>query len=78
MGCQRRPTRRSPPPLGPKWDHDRNDGELVDQPSRFDADTAKSRSVYENGMLRTVRHCRDALRDDGRLVVVFANKQPEA
>ena len=29
-------------------------------------------------MLRTFRRCRDALRDDGRLVVVFANKQPAA
>ena len=65
-------------PLGPKWDADRNDGELVDQPSRFDADSAQSRRVYEDGMLRAFRNCGTALRDDGRLVVVFANKQPEA
>ena len=65
-------------PLGPKWDSDTNDGELVDQPSRFDGDGAESRKVYEDGMLRTFERCRDALVDDGRLVVVFANKQPDA
>ena len=65
-------------PLGPKWDRDTNDGELVDQPSRFDGNRAESRKVYEDGMLRTFEHCRDALVDDGRLVVVFANKQPDA
>ena len=65
-------------PLGPKWDADRNDGELVDQPSRFDANGAQSRRVYEDGMLRAFRNCGNALRDDGRMVVVFANKQPEA
>ena len=66
------------PPLGPKWDPDANDGELVDQPGRFDGDAAQSRGVYEEGMLRSLRHCHDALREDGRLVVVFANKQPSA
>ena len=65
-------------PLGPKWDRDTNDGELVDQPSRFDGNGAESRQVYEDGMLRTFERCRDALVDDGRLVVVFANKQPDA
>ena len=65
-------------PLGPKWDRAANDGELVDQPGRFAADGAQSRKVYEDGMLRALRHCNDALQDDGRLVVVFANKQPEA
>ncbi len=65
-------------PLGPKWDREANDGELVDQPSRFDADVAKSREAYEHGMFRVFRNCHDALREDGRLVVVFANKQPSA
>ena len=65
-------------PLGPKWNRDTNDGELVDQPSRFDGNRAESRQVYEDGMLRTFERCRDALVDDGRLVVVFANKQPDA
>ena len=64
--------------LGPKWNRDKNDGELVDQPSRFDGNGAESRTAYEDGMLRTFERCRDALTDDGRLVVVFANKQPKA
>ena len=65
-------------PLGPKWDAGANDGELVDQPGRFGTDGTQSRQAYEDGMLRTFRRCHDVLRDDGRLVVVFANKQPAA
>ena len=65
-------------PLGPKWDAGDGDGELVDQPGRFGTDGAKSRRAYEDGMLRTFRRCHEALRDDGRMVVVFANKQPAA
>ena len=65
-------------PLGPKWDHDRNDGELVDQPSRFNSDVTESRTAYEDGMFRSFQLCLKALRDDGRLVVAFANKQPQA
>ena len=65
-------------PLGPKWDRDANDGELVDQPNRFNADVSASREAYEHGMFRAFRNCYDALRADGRLVVVFANKQPAA
>src|SRR5262249_8625806 len=37
--------------LGPKWDHQANDGELVDDPSRHGWDRAKE--VYEDGMYRT-------------------------
>ena len=64
--------------LGPKWDAERGDGELVDQPSRFGSDRAASRRAYEDGMFRAFGRCRDALAEDGRLVVVFANKQPDA
>ena len=64
--------------LGPKWDRDAEDGELVDQPSRFDSNGVESRRAYEDGMARTFGRCREALSEDGRLVVVFANKQPEA
>ena len=64
--------------LGPKWDRQTNDGELVDQPSRFASDGAASRRAYEDGMFRAFGHCRCALAADGRLVVVFANKQPDA
>ena len=65
-------------PLGPKWRHEANDGELVDQASRFGDDRDASRAAYEEGMTRAFQRCREALRDEGRLVVVFANKQPDA
>ena len=64
--------------LGPKWDHDCNDGELIDDASRFDGDRDRSKRNYEDGMARSFRSCHAALRPDGRLVVVFANKQPDA
>ena len=65
-------------PLGPKWDREGNDGELVDQPNRFAGDKAASKRNYEDGMARAFRTCHEALNPNGRLVVVFANKQPEA
>ncbi len=65
-------------PLGPKWDRDSNDGELVDQSSRFAGDQQASRKAYEDGMARAFDACRNALKEDGRLVVVFANKSPIA
>ena len=64
--------------LGPKWDHDAADGELIDDASRFDGDKERSKQNYEDGMARSFRSCHAALQPDGRLVVVFANKQPEA
>ena len=64
--------------LGPKWDKEANDGELVDQPGRFGADVAMSRQNYEDGMARVFAKCHAALKPDGRMVVVFANKSPTA
>ena len=64
--------------LGPKWDHESDDGELIDDASRFDGDKARSKRNYEDGMARAFRSCHVALRPEGRLVVVFANKQPDA
>jgi hypothetical protein len=64
--------------LGPKWNKQQNSGELVDQPGRFDHDTEKSKAAYENGMSVVFQKCWTALSDDGRLVVVFANKNPDA
>ena len=64
--------------LGPKWNHDSNDGELIDDASRFDGDKVRSKKNYEDGMARAFRSCYAALRPDGRLVVVFANKLPDA
>ena len=73
--------RLTPPfakPSAPKWDHDIGDGELIDDASRFGGDKARSKQNYEEGMYRAFQACRDALQPDGRFVVVFANKQPDA
>ena len=68
--------------LGPKWSAEacsgQGDGELIDDASRFSGDRQASKQNYEEGMARAFRRFHDALRDDGRLVIVFANKQPDA
>ena len=64
--------------LGPKWDHATGDGELIDDASRFGGDREASKKNYENGMARAFSRFHEALRDDGRLLLVFANKQPDA
>lgn len=64
--------------LGPKWSPTDNDGELIDDAARFGGDRDASKRNYEDGMARAFLRCRDVLRDDGRLVVVFANKSPAA
>lgn len=65
-------------PLAPKWDHDRNDGELIEDESRFGGSRERAKEAYEDGMARAFSSCHRALSHDGRLVIVFANKQPEA
>ena len=65
-------------PLGPKWDHDTGDGELIDDASRFGGAKALSKKNYEDGMARAFQACHKSLQADGRLVVVFANKSPDA
>ena len=65
-------------PLGPKWNSGENDGELIDDASRFGGDKQASKQNYEDGMARAFECFHDALRDDGRLVLVFANKSPDA
>ena len=69
-------------PLGPKWNRDasggKGDGELIDDASRFGGDRDASKRNYEDGMARAFGRFYDALRPDGRLVIVFANKQPDA
>jgi hypothetical protein len=64
--------------LAPKWDFERNDGELIDDAGRFAGDEARSKTTYENGMLRAFQRCFQALSSGGRLVIVFAHKQPDA
>ena len=41
-------------------------------------DKAASKQNYEDGMARAFRACHGALNENGRLVVVFANKSPDA
>lgn len=62
----------------PKWDHDKDDGELIDEASRFGGDKKKSKRNYEAGMARAFQACHKALKEDGRLVIAFAHKQPAA
>ena len=64
--------------LSPKWDHEHSDGELIDDASRFNGDRQKSKSNYEAGMSRVFQAAYKALTPEGRLVVVFAHKQPDA
>jgi adenine-specific DNA methylase len=65
-------------PMSPKWNAAANDGELIDDESRLEGDSAKSKAVYEEGMARAFQACHKALRLDGRLVIVFAHKHPDA
>jgi adenine-specific DNA methylase len=62
----------------PKWDPNENDGELIDAQSRHGGDPERSKQAYEDGMANSFRRCSDALAPNGRLVIVFANKQPDA
>lgn len=39
-------------PLSPKWDHESDDGELIDDASRFEGNKERSKTNYEDGMFR--------------------------
>lgn len=65
-------------PIGPKWSESESDGELVDDAARFGGDLAKSKDAYEDGMARAFASAHSSLVDDGRMVIVFAHKQPDA
>ena len=65
-------------PLAPKWDHEAADGELIDDASRFGGDKERSKAAYEDGMARVFQNCYRALTPEGRLVIVFAHKHPDA
>ena len=64
--------------LGPKWDAERNDGELIDDANRFEGSRKASKKNYEDGMARCFTRFHRSLREDGRFVVVFASKDPNA
>jgi putative DNA methylase len=65
-------------PLSPKWNHEEDDGELIDDESRFGGDKARSKKNYEDGMRDAFKACFDSLKPDGLLVIVFANKETDA
>jgi adenine-specific DNA methylase len=65
-------------PLSPKWSHESNDGELIDDAARFDGSREASKRNYEEGMARAFLACHKSLSSDGRLVIVFAHKHPDA
>jgi hypothetical protein len=62
----------------PKWDGVANDGELIDDSSRHGGDAERSKATYEDGMARAFVACEKSLQPDGRLVIVFAHKHPDA
>ncbi len=64
--------------LSPKWDTALNDGELIDDSSRFAGNNIQSKQAYEDGMFDVFQACNTALTPDGRLVIVFAHKNPNA
>lgn len=64
--------------LGPKWDDSSLDGELIDDASRHQKDKKLSKQIYEDGMAKVFYSCHAHLKQTGRFVVVFANKQPDA
>ncbi len=65
-------------PLGPKWNHEKGDGELIDDAARFGGSNEASKRNYEDGMARSFAACHRSLRATGRLVIVFAHKRPDA
>jgi len=65
-------------PLSPKWNHEKNDGELIDDPGRFSWNYDQSQKAYEEGMHQVFLSCHRALVTEGRLVIVFAHKNPTA
>ncbi len=64
--------------LSPKWNSEEEDGELVDDAGRHGGDREKSKAAYEKGMAQVFLRCASVLKPTGRMVVVFANKQPDA
>jgi adenine-specific DNA methylase len=64
--------------LSPKWNHETQDGELIDDANRHGNNKHASQQAYENGMAKSFSQFFDSLTPNGRLVVVFAHKNPTA
>ena len=54
------------------------DEELIQHAGRCDGDNDRAKTIYEDGMSLAFQQCGRALSADGRLVIVFAHKQPDA
>jgi adenine-specific DNA methylase len=65
-------------PVFARWDHNTGDGELISDESRFEGDNKKAKAAYEHGMAQSFRASYAELSAAGKLVIVFANKQPDA
>ena len=64
--------------IAPKWDNEAKDGELIEDESRFAGNKEEAKRNYEDGMARAFQRCCGNLEDNGRMVVVFANKDVTA
>ena len=53
-------------------------GELVQHAGRFAGDNNEAKKFYEKGMTESFQTAYQTLSDDGRMVVVFAHKEPDA
>lgn len=58
--------------LTPKLD------ELVQHADHFEGNNQEAKEFYESGMAATFQSAHDTLSGDGRIVIVFAHKNPEA
>lgn len=65
-------------PLSPKWNHEEQDGELIDDASRHQGDKTASKRAYEDGMAKAFQAAHASLAPHGRFVIVFAHKHPDA
>jgi adenine-specific DNA methylase len=52
--------------------------ELVQHSDHFDGNNKAAKEFYESGMATTFQSARDLLTDNGRIVIVFAHKSPDA
>ena len=52
--------------------------ELVQHAGRFDGNNKKAKKFYEKGMTESFQSAYQTLSDHGRMVVVFAHKEPDA
>lgn len=62
----------------PKSNSGATESELIVDPGRFEGNRAASVSAYEDGMRSAFEKCGLQLVPTGRLVIVFANKNPDA